>query len=413
MTRILSIALFVICTFLMAYGEAGATESDVPEPFQGFDDDSRFAINYDDLTVILKAVVVDMGRSTRRVPQEAPDVTGTRMKSKVSRTANEGNRFYFETFKNDEEARQYLRDVQASLEALPTEASLEFFSRDEQLAYWLNLYNVTVLNQIIEVYPKKNLSKLFRGKKSIFEKKLLTVAGIPLSLNDIQFTILKQNYNNNPLVMYGLYQGIIGGPNIRKSAFIGADVWRALENNAGEFVNSNRGTYGRDEKTFRVSSLYDRNRTYFPDFNSDLSAHLLQHLEGRERDAIQVASKIKPDIDDWQVTDLGGTHRRVGGSLATSRAALMDSVRSTVPNAPSDPMSGAMMGTTVGAGSSSMAAKGQHLNRIEPELLAILHEINDKRLAEHQRSAFVEIEDLEDSEVEPAPESRPENDGKP
>jgi hypothetical protein len=36
-----------------------------------------------------------------------------------------------------------------------------------------------------------------------------------MSLDDIQFTILRQNYDNDPLIIYGLYQGNIGGPNIR------------------------------------------------------------------------------------------------------------------------------------------------------------------------------------------------------
>ena len=88
------------------------------------------------------------------------------------------------------------------------------------------------LDEVVKEYPRQNLKRLFRGKNSMFEKKLLTVAGVPLSLNDIQFTILKQNYDSNPLVIYGLYQGIIGGPNIRKTAYTGANVWRALENNA-------------------------------------------------------------------------------------------------------------------------------------------------------------------------------------
>ncbi|MDH5454667.1 MAG: DUF547 domain-containing protein, partial [Gammaproteobacteria bacterium] len=126
--------------FFALYGTAGAAESTVPEPFQGFDADSKYAINYDDLTAVLKTVVIDMGISTRRVAQEGPEVTGTRMKNKVKKTANEGNRFYFETFKDDEEAQQFLRDIQKSLEQLPSEAPLRHFSREEQLAYWLNLY---------------------------------------------------------------------------------------------------------------------------------------------------------------------------------------------------------------------------------------------------------------------------------
>jgi hypothetical protein len=338
-----------------------------------------------------------MGISTRRVAQEGPEVTGTRMKTKVKKTANEGNRFYFETFKDNEEARQFLREIQTSLEQMPDEAPLSYFSRDEQLAYWLNLYNVTVLNQVIDEYPKRNLKKLFRGKNSIFEQKLLTVAGIPLSLNDIQFTILKQNYDNNPLIIYGLYQGIIGGPNIRKTAYTGENVWRALENNAYEFINSNRGTYKTRGSTFRVSSFYDRSEAYFPDFETDLSAHLLEYLQGDEKPALQEAAKLKADINDWDVTDLGGSHRRIGGSLADSRAALLDSVKSTVPNS-NEGGGGATLGASVGYGSSSMASKGRQLSlaRVDPALLEVLHDIDDKRMQQNVRRSTVTIEDVEE-----------------
>jgi hypothetical protein len=397
-------AILIACGLLGTYQVTHAATADVPGPFQGFDEASKFAIDYSDLTILLKTVVVDMGRSTRRVAQPGADVTGTRMKTKVKMTANEGNRFYFETFKKEEASQQFLRDIQSSLEQLPTEAPLEYFSRDEQLAYWLNLYNVTVLNEVIAIYPKKNLKSLFRGKKSIFEKKLLTVAGVSLSLNDIQFTILKQNYDDNPLIMYGLYQGIIGAPNIRKAAYVGNDVYRALEDNAHEFVNSNRGTYAKYAGEFRASSFYDRNSAYFPDFTADLTQHLAIYLQGSMQGKLEAASKIKTNINDWSVNDLGGSQRRVGGSFATSRAALMDSVKSTNP---AD--GGGVMAASVGAGSSAMAAKGQRMSRIEPELLAILHEINDKRLAENQRNATVIIEDIEDASVETAPQTNSED----
>tara|TARA_R110002096_G_scaffold154_19_gene864 strand:- start:5075 stop:6301 length:1227 start_codon:yes stop_codon:yes gene_type:complete len=388
------------CIFLLAPAAAIAAESDVPEPFRGFDANAKHTINYDDMTALLKAVVVDVGRSTREVAQPTQPKTGTRMRAKVKRqTANEGNRFYFETFKDNEQGKQMLRGVLQSLEQIPSEAPLELFSRDEQLAYWLNLYNIALLNEIVEIYPKRDLKKVLVGKKSILDKKILTVAGIPLSLNDIQFTILKENYDNNPLVMYGLYQGIIGGPDIRKTAYRGATVYRDLESNARDFVNSNRGTYSRDERTFRVSSLYERNEAYFPNFESDLSQHLLNYLEGSERNELQAAGRIKANIDDWTVTDLGGSQQEIGGSLADSRAALMGSVKSTTP---AD--GGGVLGAAVGAGSSSMAAKGRKISRFDQALLEKLQVLNEARMQENERNASVTIEELED-DAEAAPDS--------
>jgi len=392
-------AAFVFCALWVDNSIAGTTNSPVPDPFQRFDADSSYTINYDDLTAVLRTVVVDVGRSTREVAVPSHAKTGTRMKVSVKRsTLTEGNRFYFETFVNNEEAQQLFNSIRNSLEQIPDEVSLEYFSRDEQLAYWLNLYNVTVLNEIIKVYPKRNLKEILVGKKSILSKKLLTVAGISLSLNDIQFTILKQNYDNDPLIIYGLYQGIIGGPNIRRRAYTGSDVYRALKNNAIEFTNSNRGTDGNNENDFRVSSLYDRNRVYFPDFNSDLSAHLLAYVEGYELAELQQATIIKPDINNWTVTDLGGTHRDLGAVFADNNAALLDSVKATAT------AGGPVLGAAVGAGSATLASKGKPMSRIDPQLLAQLHELNLKREAANAKNATVTLEELGEAPVEPTPD---------
>ena len=321
-------AILVFCGFLMICGRATGAESAVPEPFQGHDDSSAYSINYDDLSDLLRTVVVNTGRSNRVVGRQSQDITGTRMKPKVKRLTNgEGNMFHYEAFTDNEAARHFLRKIQESLQQAPTEAPLENFSRNEQLAYWLNLYNVTVLNEIITVYPRRSLKSLLLGEDSIFSRKLLTVSGVSLSLDDIQHTILRQNYDNNPLIMYGLYQGIVGGPNIRTSAYTGADVYLALEDNASEFINSNRGTFFGDEGILRVSTLYDRNSAYFPDFDLDLSQHLLKYLEGDVRVHLQTANTFEPNINDWTVTDLGGTRHEVGGSLANSNAALLDAYR--------------------------------------------------------------------------------------
>ncbi len=323
----------IACGTLALQGPANAAESAVPEPFRGFDNDSKYSISYEDLSELLLTVVVDQGISTRDIADPVRDITGTRLKVKYNRlTVNEANRFFYETFTDSDAGRQYLRKIQQDLQALPEKVPLEKFSRNEQLAYWLNLYNVTVLNEIISVYPRRSLKGMIVGRNSMFSEKLLTVSGVPLSLNDIQFTILAENYDNDPLIIYGLYQGIVGGPDIRPLAYNGDDVYRALEDNAFRFINSNRGTFTRGEGAFRVSSFYDRSKPYFPDFSTDLSAHLLSYLEGREREELQVAAEIAPDIDDWTITDLGGTIPEIGGSLANNAAALLDSFRSDYKN---------------------------------------------------------------------------------
>ena len=399
--------LLTLSTFglFVTVGIANAVASEVPEAFQGFDENSTYTINYDDLTGIFKLAVVDVGRSTREKAAPTQAATGTRMKTKVKRTTMmEGNRFYYETFANNDEAQQVLTGIQKSLESLPDQAPLKHFNRNEQLAYWLNLYNITVVNEIIKIYPKRNLKKILVGKKSILSKKILNVAGVPLSLDDIQYTILENNYDNNPLIIYGLYQGNIGGPNIRRNAYEGSDVWRALKNNANRFINSNRGTYGKDQKTFQVSTLYDRNRSFFPDFKSDLTKHLMVFIEGDERIELQAASVLKPNITDWTVTDLGGTYRDFGNSFANNNAALLDSVKSTVP---AD--GGGVTAAAASYGSQGLIKKTQPVSRFSPEVLVQLQTINAKRENSNMQNATVTIEELGEVPVEPKPDPDNEN----
>ena len=265
-----------------------------------------------------------------------------------------------------------MRKIRTRLENIPSAVPLEKFSRDEQLAYWINLYNITILEQIAMVYPEPDLEDLLVGKDAILSKKILTVAGVPLSLDDIQFTILRQNYDNTPLVIYGLYQGIIGGPNIRKSAYTGKYVYADLIENAMEFINSNRGTESKNSRVLRVSSLYARNAAFFPDFEKDLTAHLLTYLEGEQVAQLQSARDIKTDINDWTVTDHYGSSRDLGASLATNSAALD--------------------GAASGPNSSRLTTKAAVTSRYNPEVLKHLNELNQKRTAE--RTGTVTIEEM-------------------
>jgi hypothetical protein len=327
-TNLFKAAVAVALGGLLLCGSSLAAASQVPEPFQGSDESSNYAIGYDNLNVLLDAVVVDIGRSDRAKAPQVKTATGTRLKEKVNRwTINEGNRFYYEAFEDNEKARAQLEEIKKGIENATAQVGLKIFSRDEQLAYWLNLYNVTILNEIVKVYPQRNLKKFLYGRDSILDEKLLIVEGVSLSLNDIQHTILKENYDGNPLVLYGLYQGIIGSPNIRTSAYTGKSVWDALTENAVVFINSNRGTASKSAKKFRASSFYERNEAFFPNFDADLTAHLSQYLEGNELAALGTATKLSTDIDDFTVTDLGGTRQEFGGSLANSGAAMVGAVQ--------------------------------------------------------------------------------------
>jgi len=381
-----------------------AANSAVPEQFQRFDPDSTFVIKYGDVDAILKTMVVDVGRSSREKAEATTAKTGTRMKNKVKReTAEEGNRFHFEAFDDNEKYQEALHNVRLALEAIPSQVPLEAFNRNEQLAYWLNLYNITLLDELVKIYPEKDLKKELTGKKSILDQEVVNVAGVTLSLNDIQYRVLAGNYDNDPKIMYGLYQGIVGGPNIRKRAYTGENVQRYLQDNAEEFVNSNRGTQA-DDGDFEVSSLYERNKQYFPNFDPDLKTHLMRFIEGPERSALQAANSLDPDINDWTITDVYGTKRQIGGSFSDNKAAMLDAVTTQQPGGEgqADVISASFSGA-----SSLVQAKTPSPARFSPDVLTHLDAIKTKvEAANMVKEGTVTIEEMGE-----APSETDDNDG--
>lgn len=374
---------------------AAADEANIPEPFRGYDRSSTYAINYDDYTYLLRASVLNAGRSSRAIAKAGKAKTGTRLKANINKlTALEGNRFLYESFKEDDH-KHHFRNISESLQKVPSEVPLKLFSKDEQLAYWLNLYNATIIADIIDEYPIRKLEDFLTDSDSPLKEKKLTVAGVKLSLNDIKYKIVPEKFGYSPVLIYGFYQGIIAGPNILNRAFTGETVWDELDRNATNFVNSNRGTYADiKKKTFRVSSLYERDEVFFPNFDEDLNRHILQHLEGSMRYDLENAKRVRTNISNWKIADVYGTERQYGGGISNNAAALIDSAgrQEQIDD------SGGYGNINLTVTSSFMAQRAVTFGRFSPEMVTKLKTMH----AEHLSNAGkVSITDLEaESETE-------------
>ena len=369
-----------------------AAEEKLPEPFRGATEDSNLEVSYDDLNAFLEAEVLVVGRSTRKkVSRQA--TTGTRMRSRINRlTALEGNRFHFESLQ-DEEVMKVLTTLKESLEVLPSQVPLSMLSEDEQLAYWLNLYNFTMLYEIGQRELNGSLQDAlaYDEKSPLLHDKVLTVAGEELSLHDIHFTILKEKFEQ-PVVIYGLFQGNIGGPSIRDEAYTGSRVWRQLEDNAVEFINSNRGTYYDGE----ISVYYKHNLPFFDNDKGKLKTHILNYVDDdRYYEEIDSARELEFEMSDWQIADLTGGARNYGGSAMINSAALLDAVRSEQMMYNEGASGGSMTGVETSL-DQSMVRKARMATRFP----AIQLEMLQKLKAQHEmNSGTVDVKDISEEEA--------------
>jgi len=318
--------VFVICLMIIPIRPvyAGDVDGNNSPATRLFDPNSKIIIDYSNWSTLLRATVTRARKSSRIYAQKSQSNIGTRINYSSSRpTRLEASRVFYHYLGKEE--RGYIHNLRLAMEAIPQIIPLENLNRAEQLAYWLNLYNITVYEMVADHYPIRKLDRLYRGSRktpSFWDKKILHVNSIPLSLNDIQYKIILKTWKD-PLAIYGLYQGVIGGPNLRRKAYTGKYVYSQLEDNAEEFVNSLRGLRFKGKKAY-VSEIYKRNKELFPNFKQDLRRHLRRYTSLRLTTRLDSSKQIRANIYDWHTADvLNGGRPPAGGSNSTNPAALL------------------------------------------------------------------------------------------
>ena len=289
-------------TAASAYGtdEAFAT-------FTPHDDRIVHRIDYSIWTEALRNFVVSMGPPLRKMPWSKAGTLGTRSRhGHNSMYRLEGSMIGF-SFMNDE-VRDSFTEYREDLQRVADGLDIQSLPRNEQLAYWLNLHNVAMVEQIAKAWPIRQPRDIEIGGVPLDDAKFITVEGVKLSPKDIRTKIVYPNWKSSK-VIYGFWRGEIGGPAMQREAFEASTVSGLLEVAAREFANSRRGVENRGS-TLHVSHFYEEAAPfYFPDLDSDLRAHLLQFANDEMVERIAKTSIIETTLREHDIADLAGGAR--------------------------------------------------------------------------------------------------------
>lgn len=186
-----------------------------------------------------------------------------------------------------------------------TLAPLATYPRSEQLAFWINLYNAVTLQTVLNHYPVASIRDIAISPgwftQGPWEKKLVVVEGIPLSLDDIEHRILRPIWKDARL-HYALNCASVGCPNLRREAYTGARADEMLNEAARAYVNDPRGVAfaGAD---LEVSSIY---KWYVEDFGGNrwgVLAHLRKYAAQDLRERLGSVEAIDGYRYDWSLND--------------------------------------------------------------------------------------------------------------
>ena len=283
----------------------------------------RHRIDYQIFDVALQNFVVSMGPSTRSAPYAVIQPVGTRLKQGLhSRFRLEGSMVGFSFFDHAiiDSFRLYREELQAIGDTIP----IHTLPRNEQLAYWFNLHNVALLEQLSREWPLREPREMMVDGVLLDDARFITVQGVRLSLRDIRENIVFAHWRD-PKVIYGFWRGEIGGPALQPAAFNGQNVSSLLDLSANEFVNALRGTEQRGD-TLHVSRLYAEVAPfYFPDFVNDLRAHLAIYAEDEVSAILAATTGAEASISEPVIADMAGGSRGanyLAGSASGSRPGI-------------------------------------------------------------------------------------------
>lgn len=285
--RTILVALFAALTICFAASGARATLQ--PPPLEGplaqfaaHDPKSTQTYSYLLWTKILGTVIEEDDKGNSGVDYGALGVTG----------------------------QHALESFVAELASIPVST----LNRNEQLAYWLNLYNAASLRLMIDQFfnlgspglemagrnpyatERFNVKRVYTGKENPWTVRNLTVEGVTLSLNDIEHRILYVQWRDEP-VAYGLSCPLRGCPALSRQPFQGGLVHEQLREAAKRFIADDDNVAIKGD-TVKVSELYKQ-----PVFGGEAKVpdHLRQYADiSRKRD-LGAVTRVGGYMFDWKL----------------------------------------------------------------------------------------------------------------
>jgi hypothetical protein len=204
----------------------------------------------------------------------------------------EGHVAYADLLKDSTALNAYLK----VLATCPPAAS---WSRNERLAYWINAYNAFTVQFILRHYPVKSIKDI--GPKlaiplvnSVWDVKFFTIAGVSMSLNQIEHDVLRKEFNE-PRIHFAIVCASYSCPRLLNTAYTAAEVDNQLTLQAFDFINDpKRNSISKDK--LQLSSIFSW-------FKGDFTANgtLIDFIRKYSKTPFSPKAKVSYLDYDWNL----------------------------------------------------------------------------------------------------------------
>lgn len=180
-------------------------------------------------------------------------------------------------------------------------------SREEQIAFWVNVYNIAAIKTIVDHYPVESIrSRKVHWLGSPWGTKVFMVGGREYSLDEIEHSILLDGFRDLR-IHFGINCASVSCADLLTVPYRSATLYRQLEKQGRKLLaNREKGLrIDRQRNTLFLSQIFKFDRKRFEALDGGVLAFIRPFVAEGNRD---IVSRGNPKIEyldyDWNANDL-------------------------------------------------------------------------------------------------------------
>jgi hypothetical protein len=169
------------------------------------------------------------------------------------------------------------------------------WSKDEQMAYWINAYNAFTVKLILDNWPVKNIKNI-GGAKSPWDIEFIKIKDKTYTLNAIEHEILRKDFND-PRIHFAVNCASISCPKLLNEAYTAEKLDQQLTARAKDFINRTSKNSIQQDKII-ISKIF---KWYKEDFTQN--GTLIDYINQYSNIQINKNAKIEYNEYNWSLNN--------------------------------------------------------------------------------------------------------------
>lgn len=172
------------------------------------------------------------------------------------------------------------------------------WSRNEQLAYWINAYNAFTVQLILRHYPVAGIKDIRNGipfLNSVWDIQFIEIEERTYDLNNIEHGILRSQFEE-PRIHFALNCASVSCPKLWNRAYTAEDLDAQLDRAALEFLDDPLRNRIQERQRVELSKIFS---WYKGDFQPDLITFLNRYVDP----PLAQDTRIQYLDYDWDLND--------------------------------------------------------------------------------------------------------------